>query len=706
MNVAAVSYTVAALAFGVLALLLTLSWRGKLHGALLATAAWVTTAWAALFAYGAALGLAGGLLPNLLELARSAAWVAFLFKLVEARAEREDSTTADAPLPRLKRFAYAGQLAFALMVGASAAFHLGWLPWSGSAQFTAYVLAPLVLAILGIALVEQLYRNADEGQRWAIKYFCLGIGGLFAFDFYLYADAMLFKRIDPQLWQARGLVNALVTPLIMVSAARNPNWAVEVHVSRRFVFHTAALLGAGTYLLLMAAAGYYIRLFGGSWGGIAQAVFLFGAALVLLAVLFSGALRARLRVFLSKHFFHYQYDYREEWLKFTEQLSRGEGGEAVRERSLRALAALMDSPAGCLWVANAEGAYRQVARVNWPPIDATLPADAPLARFLAEQQWVIDLPEYRERPDFYGGLALPAWVEALPNAWLITPLILHDRLLGFAVLSRSVSRRKINWEDRDLLKTAGRQAAGHLAQAEANEALVEARQFESFNRLSTFVVHDLKNVIAQLSLMLTNAERHGHKPEFQADMLETVRHATEKMSRLLSQLRAGYANAQGATLVNLGELLAELVREKARQRPAPRFTAAPEPTWVLADRERLARVLGHLIQNAIEATPEQGEVEVSLAAEDGHAVIMVRDTGCGMDPAFVREQLFKPFASSKPSGMGIGAYECREYVRELKGDILVESTPGQGSTFRVTLPRATRHSETMAILPRQGAAGG
>src|SRR5690606_29556168 len=128
----------------------------------------------------------------------------------------------------------------------------------------------LILALAGLLFIEQIYRNAGEEQRWALKFLCLGVGGMFAYDLILYADALMFLRLDPDLWSARGAVNAMVVPLLAISAARNPQWSLDVFVSRRFVFYGATLAGAGLVLLVMAAGGYYVRLYGGEWGTVAQ----------------------------------------------------------------------------------------------------------------------------------------------------------------------------------------------------------------------------------------------------------------------------------------------------------------------------------------------------------------------------------------------------------------------------------------------------
>ncbi len=508
-SIGAVSYGIAAAAFVVLTGLLAASWRGKFQGALLAVAAGASTLWAASSAYATATNKYVAL-ADFLEIARDGLWLLFLWKLLESRASLETGR----PRAQLRYLFRLGVMLVGVVLVFTFILHTHILPNAGLAVFSLLIIGRVVIAVAGLGLVEQLYRNAPEAQRWAIKYFCLGLGGLFAYDFYLYSDAMLFHTIDVDIWNTRGIINALVVPLIAVSAARNPQWSVDIFVSRRVVFHTTALFGAGVYLLFMAAAGYYIRLFGGSWGGMLQAAFLFGAVAVLLAVLFSGALRARLKVFLSKHFFNYKYDYREEWLRFTHTLSAGEPGMKLRECSLQAVAELVDSPAAVLWVEE-NGGFCQVARWNLPAITAIEDERCSLCRFLAERQWVVNLKEYAKQPDVYGDLRLPAWLDALPRAWLIVPLILHEQLMGFIVLADARSPREFNWEDSDLLKTAGRQVAVYLAQIQATEALVEARQFESFNRLSTYVVHDLKNVVAQLSLLLANAQKHKHNPAFQ-----------------------------------------------------------------------------------------------------------------------------------------------------------------------------------------------
>jgi len=689
-SIGTVSYAVAAMAFFFFSVLLATTWRGRLQGMLLAMACLGTAMWAGVAAYLAALPHAIMHVVEVLEVLRSAFWFAFLMVLLGY------SRKAVRPLRR----AALGLVVFCAVVLAATLY-------SGVASTprteTFGILGRLVLAVIGIVLVEQLYRNVQPQQRWGIKFLCLGLGGMFAYDFYLYSDALLFQRVNAAIWDARGAVNAMVVPLLAVATARNPKWSLDVAVSRRILFHSTAMLGAAVYLLAMAAAGYYIRYFGGSWGAVLQVTFLFGAVVLLFMILFSGTLRARLKVFLSKNFFSYRYDYREEWLRFTRTLSEGEPGVQLYERSIEAIAELVDSPGGALWLSRDAGVLEQVAHWNMPSAKGREQRDSPLCQFVERRQWVISLEDYEMRPESYDGLEIPDWLRSIPHAWLVVPLILHERLLGFVVLARSKGKINLDWEVNDLLKTAGRQAASYLAQLEAASALLVARQFESFNRMSAFVVHDLKNLVSQHSLLLSNAHKHKHEPAFQEDMIETVAQSVEKMKRLLLQLRGGDTPEPPAP-VALEGLVQQVVAAKSALKPAPRLEARDGAVKVLAHRARLERVIGHLIQNAIEATPPEGQVVVQLSRQDGSAIIVIADTGCGMSEQFMRYRLFKPFESTKSTGMGIGTYEAREYVRELGGRIEVETQEARGTRFRVVLPLHVpeRASEPGATRDGQG----
>ncbi len=680
-NVATVSYATAAVAYLFLSMLLLTIWRGRLHGMALTVACLLSALWATTLAYqAAAQGQPISLLTDILEILRNAGWATFLVMLL-GPFRKIDSSSSQRIGPAVI-FVIALYLVFSL-VSLYSHRELD-LPLSGSFDFKNNILVSVVMAIVGMILVEQLYRNTPAKQRWGIKFVCLGIGGAFAYDFYLYSDALFSGYVNPEIWTARGIVNALIVPLVAVSAARNPEWSLGIVVSRRILFYSAALFVSIIYLLVMAAVGYYLRFFGGSWGTVLQVAFFFGTLILLFGVLFSGTIRSWLKVTISKHFFSYNYDYREEWLRFTGTLSESELG--LEERMIQALAQLVESPGGALWIRKESGNCEPVTHWNMPFTNESFnTVQGSSFQFLDSKEPPIELQEYSKNPKRGTTIALPHWLLSIPNAWLFVPLIQHQTLFGFVILAKPRSKVILNWEAIDLLKVAGNQAASHLVQHEAANALMVARQFESFNRMSTFMMHDLKNLVSQLSLLLSNAEKHEKNPEFQKDMIETVYLSIQKMKQLLEKLSSENSIEKPVSLL-IDQLLQKVVESKSSFEPKPVLEITDPNLSVFADLVRLERVIGHLIQNAIEATSRNGQVRVRMMRQGNSAIIEIIDTGHGMSEEFIREKLFRPFESTKSAGMGIGVFESREYVCELGGQLKVVSSKSDGTTFRVVLP--------------------
>ena len=561
---------------------------------------------------------------------------------------------------------------------------LGWL--SAQEWLRTLIFHGLAEAVIGLVLVEQLFRTVSEDSRWNVKPLCLALLFQFVFDVYLFSDAMMFNRIDGDALTVRGFVHAISVPLLMLATERSRDWTTRIRLSQKAAFHSATLLLAGLYLLFMAGVGYYVRYFGGEWGRAFQLALVFAAMLMLGILLLSGSIRAKIKVLVGKHFFSYRYDYREEWLRFTQALSVENSPQTMGQQVVRGLANMVESPGGTLWLREAGAeVYRQHARWNLPECVAEVHQDAPLCRFLLASGWVINLEEYRCFPARYSDLEIPAWLSELPNAWLIVPLMAGNEMHGFAILARSRTPISVNWEVNDLLRTAGCQAASFLARMQATEALLEVRKFDAFNKMSAFVVHDLKNIITQLSLMLKNAERHHDNPEFQQDMLMTVDHSVERMRQLMMQLREGGTPPGGICGVNLADVIQRLHKDKMHQGRSIEIRIQ-DRLIARGHEERLERVIGHLVQNALDASSPSGKVWISVERRNDKAAIEVGDTGHGMSKEFIRDRLFKPFQSTKDAGMGIGAYESAQYINELGGEMLVESEKGKGTRISITLP--------------------
>jgi putative PEP-CTERM system histidine kinase len=611
------------------------------------------------------------------DMLRYGCWYAFMLALF--------SPTRAPGTPRALRWmvwAVVLELAFGLLALVSAAWNIQWLGAPGRLLMWSAVAAP----VLAVVLLEQVFRNVTDDARWNIKPLCVGLASAFLFDLYLFSQALLLNRLDADALSIRGTVHALVVPLLMWSTVFRRDWLAHVRLSPKAAFHSATLVMAGLYLLFISGVGYYVRYFGGAWGPALQLALVFVALMALMVLVLSGTVRARLRVFLGKHFLRHRFDYREQWLKFTRTLSGQHGTLPVGQQVIQAMADMLESPAGALWMkARGDEVFIQTARWNLAPSAVREPTDSDLCRFMASSGWVINLEEYRAYSQRYGALVLPTWLQGMAQAWLVVPLMVGDALIAFVVLASARTRMEVNWEVNDLLKTAGHQAAGFLAQMQAAEELLEVRKFDAFNRMSAFVVHDLKNIVTQLSLMLKNAKRLGANPEFQQDMLLTVENSLERMRQLMLQLREGVTPTGTAFGVNLFGII-QRIRAVAAGRGRTLEVQAQEPVVARGHEERLERIIGHVVQNAFDATPPSGRVWLNLDRLSGLARIVVGDTGQGMSVEFIRDRLFKPFQSTKPAGMGIGAFESFQYVQELGGRIEVASEPGRGTRVEIRLP--------------------
>lgn len=677
-------YALSALLHGLFVAYLYAAWRGTLSGALLwggvaLGGASAAANWGAVFS-----GLGWLLqLASVLDVLWFSAWAGFVAVLLLT------------VLGRAARYlAVAAACVAILQLVAVSAVGFEFRAFGDPGRFA--IFAALVASVMLLVMTEQLYRALPDADRWAVKPACLALAAMAMFDLYYFADGFLFGRLDGDVWAIRGLAHGAVLPLFALAAARTPAWNLRVAVSRELVFHSSALAVSGAYLLLVSAAGYYVRYFGGEWGRALQIALLFAGFVLLGVVLLSGAQRARLRVFLNKHFFPYRYDYRTEWLRFTKALSGVGGSSSLGESVIRALGDLVESPGGGVWLRSESGSFVQTARLNMPESAAREPCESAFARFLAEREWIFNLQDWRAGAGVDPGIAPPDWLSRVEDAWLLVPLVSADGLAGFVVLLTPRTSVDVNWEVLDLLKTAQRQAASYLTRMLATEALIEARKFDAFNRMSAFVVHDLKNLVAQMSLLVKNAERHRHNPEFQQDMLETIAHVEGKMRGLMQHLQEK-TSINPRQRVEVGAMLERICERRRALRQDVNLECLARPA-VMAHGEKLERVIGHLVQNALDASGVHGKVQLRLdMVGSGECCVQVLDEGCGMTAEFIRDQLFKPFQTTKSDGMGIGMFETQQYIQELDGWIQVESEPRRGTKVSVHLPVAGSVKDSAAV---------
>lgn len=610
-----------------------------------------------------------------LEIARDGAWITALIASLSFNVRRTLSMRSRMILQGLWLLALIG-LSYLSFAHHDVTEDTRTLLWTG-----------LLLAIVSFVTTEQLYRNAEKNQL--IKILCVIIASTFAYDIYLFAHSLLFSQIDTDIWAARGSINAfagLLMTLGAIAIANRGTQPAQLTLSRPAMFYTTSLTVAGCFLALMAIGGYYVQLYGGNWGAVMQILLLFIALLIVVGVFISENARSRLNVWINKHFFHHKYDYRAEWLKLINYLSQPSDKTDFHERAIRAVADIFKSPSGALWLR--QGArYTPVSVYNLQLPNASVdePVDTEFCRALKEDEWVFS-PQApnQDRLSALNDL-LPDWIYRIDNLWLVLPLLTEAELLGFMILTEPEIDSSLTWEDLDLLKTVGRQVASYLDRHEAAEMLAESRQFEAFNKLTAFIMHDLKNLIAQQALVVENAAKHRENPAFFEDAIRTIDNSVARMSNLLRKLQQNESNELRS--LELHRVLMEAVKKCKEQKPVPSLRLQNTDLRVNADQDRLIMTLTHIIKNAQEATASNGYVDITLGRDQNNATIVIEDNGVGMDQDFIKNQLFRPFVTTKSGkGMGIGAYQTREFIESLGGKVSVESTVGEGTTFTIILP--------------------
>jgi putative PEP-CTERM system histidine kinase len=674
------SHLLAAALYGALAVWQLRHWQGDPRGRPLVTAFAVLSVWAIFMA------LLGPwhLFSQLADAGRTLAFLAFMYGIAFAN---EDERRRPSGVKALYG-AVAGAVGLQIALG-GAMSEFREAPILFSALAATLDLIGLIVAAGCLVLVHNLYGQAAEEGRSAIRLPAIALAAMWVYDLHLHTVAWLTRGPAEDLFAMRGAILAMLVPLFALALRRTSDW--RVRLSRAATFQSVSLLVILVYLLAMMAGTRAVEIVGGEWARAGQIGLVFLMTLAAVIVLPSARARAWLRVVTAKHLFEHRYDYRSEWLRFTHTIGgNGAGAEPIEERLVRALAEICGAGGGLLLVPDGAGRLRVVARWSWRHADPEPGEgdDASFLAFLAAHGHILDPAAAARNPCVrHGGAAaeVPAWLRSAP-AWAGVPLVHGGRLAGLLLLDHPEPRRPLDWEDFDLFRAAGMQAASYLAEARSHQALAEARRFDEFNRRFAFIMHDIKNLVSQLSLVARNAERHADNPDFRADMIATLQSSVKKMNDLLARLSGGAREAAAPRIVPARAVAAAVA--EARRRHHPIEVTGDPALAVRADPARLEQALGHLVQNAIEASAPDAPVRLAIGEHGGEVRIDVIDSGAGMSADFLATRLFAPFDTTKPSGFGIGAYEARALVRAMGGRLDVESTPGTGSRFTLFLPRA------------------
>jgi putative PEP-CTERM system histidine kinase len=665
MTAATLSALFCAIAYAGL-LALTLSRRPwSRETALASLACALTLAWALALAAGG--GILASALPAL-EVAPLLVWTIFLSLLVAPSL----SASVD---PRLRLLMLATPAAIAAAVvwnDVLFALRLG-----GGALAESQIIGREAMAIFGLLLIENLFRNTAARRQWNVVPLCIGLGGLFAYQLFLYSDALLFGWVSDLFAAARPAVSCLIAPFLALTLLRNRGWKVAIHLSQTAVLHSLTLIASGVFLVAIVTVAGLLPNGGAEWERVVQIAALFGAVLVLASIVSSGSIKARLKYLVARHFFAQRYDYRAEWMNFVDLLATREAGEDLKRRAIEGIANVVEAPGGALWLRAWANNSDFVPVSLWNmrlPSDAAEPANSAFVAGFRNGRWI---------QEFHRGRAYPA----LGECWLAVPLTAQSQLIGFITLAPSRAPGDLNWESFELLRALSRQAASYIAEERLAQQLQDSRRLQDYAKRFAFVAHDIKNLAAQLRMVVVNAQRHGDNPAFRVDAFETIRHSVGRMNELLQQLRANQVlEAASALPVDALPVIRQVLDARGAALARVRCDFDCVTALVAIEADRLASVVKLLLDNAFEASPAGAEIALGLRCRDGKLVIDIADRGVGMDVEFIHSQLFRPFRSTKAEGYGIGAYQTRELLRMAGGDLEVVSAPGIGTTMRVVLP--------------------
>lgn len=555
---------------------------------------------------------------------------------------------------------------------------VGWGPY--------VVVGQLLEAVAVLAGLELCLRTSASTARWRIKYLVVGLGGVFLIRFYLASQVLLFHTLLPVYLTTAAATLFVGNLVIGVALARDRFRNVELRVSPTLVYRSVVVGVLGVYLSVVGGLGWVLnRLAIGQeifWGSIVVFVLAIGLA----AALLSESVRWRIRRFIGLHFYRSKYDYRLQWGTFTTRLGSLLSIEELAAQLLSGVTQAVGTNRAVLYLANGrDGYYSLAGEVEVERAERDVARDLPLIQALVAQTAPLIL-EGGEAETARRALP-PVLAETFGEGSVAVPLPWRDTLPGFMLLGPERTGLAYSPEDVEFLTTVAEQAAGAIVTAKLSETLAQAREFEAFHRLTSFVIHDLKNSITALSLLSQNALEHFDDPEFQRDALRTLSRTTDRMKALLTRLSGpAEANALRREPVDLPALVAEAAAPIARGRVTLVKELGPVAA-VDGDAEALLRVVQNLLTNAVQAMPSSGGlVTLKTYEEPSWVVLSVTDTGCGISEQFLRHSLFAPFRSTKKGGWGIGLYQARAIVEAHGGRIEVSSKEGAGTTFWIRLP--------------------
>ncbi len=546
-----------------------------------------------------------------------------------------------------------------------------------------YVFYLIMLFYLVAALIqlEHTLAHTTLPSRWKIKFELLGAGAFLAVLVIFYSQGLLFRTINMNLVPVRCLVLIAAIAMMMYSRLKRGSGTVNVHVSPQFACKSAVFLAVSIYIIFLGLVGEGLKYFGDGFQRTLIFALVFFAGLGLFIILLSETAKRRVTVFIHKNFYQNKYDYRKQWLQFTDRLSAAKTSENLLNSIVSEFRDTFGMGTGALFIVNQErNLYQQAVESALDNEDVTFCVSDPIIASMFSSENIIDIRN--DAPVHNDERHRMFFDEA--DACFIIPLFMNDAVDGFIVLGRPLSVEEVyTYEDFDLMRTLAKQASSALLNLRLSDQLACSRELAAIGKVSAFVMHDLKNLVSSVSLLLENAQEHITVPAFQNDLLMTLGNTVIKMRAIIARLK--HLPEKKSLQLTPVDLL-QMAHDTAAMVTGRTLEVTGTKVIAEADREELQKVALNLMLNAVEATSGNTPVKVEVG-ENGSPFIRIMDNGCGITAQFMRHVLFKPFTSTKKQGMGIGLYQSRQIIEAHGGRIEVVSSVENGSEFTVWLPK-------------------
>ncbi len=562
------------------------------------------------------------------------------------------------------------------------------LAWPGI-LFDVFIMLGVIIILMNL---ERTLRMSTGRMRWQIKFMIFGLITVFGARIYTVSQQILFKSHALSLSFINDAALLVGSVLIVRSLLRTRNLNVTFRLSQTFLYNSLTILFVSIYLISVGVL-VKIAIYLEQDDSVALRAFIILIAFAgLLALFLSDRLRKNIKKFVSRNLHRPLYDYRKEWTRFTENTSPVKDIHDLCRIAAEMVSETFDALSVSIWLLDESrdhitmGGSTALSRDTSGTDNLTGENMLRLAYIIDRERLPLDF-DFSKPPDAGKLKGLPGDFFDKTHIQYCLPLSVGGKMVGVMTIADRVGLEPLSIEDFDLLGAITRQIAASLSNLILSEQLRKAKEMEAFQTMSAFFVHDLKNLASKLSLTMQNLPLHFEDPEFRKDALRSISQSVEKINLMCRRLvslsqkkefhfaKTSLNDLLGGAISSFDGSLREKIREDLR--PLDQ---------VLIDVEQMQNVFTNLILNAHEATEPGGEITITTARKGRWAVVEVRDDGCGMPSEYMETALFKPFRTTKKTGMGIGLYQSKSIVEAHHGVIEVESSPGKGSLFRILLP--------------------